>query len=330
MGSTSVKAVKLERRGGRLRLAGVALADFRDGVDGEGLEEVVRSVLAECEARRRPCPIITALGGSSISVKHVLLPQMSRQAVAESIRWEARRHIPFGETEFVLDFQVLDGHGEGAELPVLLAAVETRALEDHLTMMEGAGVEPCVVDLVPLALINEVDEEGLLDGEAAAVVDLGASIVTVAVYKRNGFFFSRSFSIAQAVPRETDAPRAAGGVAGGPHSLRAEERTDEPEEPLSAPSVLETGWRKTAIQEVRRSLAFYNIETKKQGIGRIFLVGGRALEEGVAAEFQEALGIETAVLDPLGSVEAAVDLSEIAQQGPRLAVAMALARRPLA
>jgi type IV pilus assembly protein PilM len=325
VGTTSVKAVCLGHHAGGAKLLGLGIADVRSNATGEPSDaprqnakaEAIREALARAGADpSKPMPIITAVGGPGVSVKHVAFPPMPRNALAESIHWEARKHVPFGESEFILDFQILDeGQGNG-EMQVLLAAVETELVEHHVADLAAAGVEPDIVDLVPLALMNEADEEGLLNSAALAVVDLGVSAINLSIYRRGGLFFSRTVPLL--VGRHP-------GVRGrnGPNGSINGAAPDAHEAPAS-----NEGWRDVALAEIRRSLTFYNNETGKKGIEKICLTGGRALVPGVAAELSENLGVETETLDPLKRVEdTAVDVAELAEHGPRFAVAMGLARR---
>ena len=87
-------------------------------------------------------------------------------------------------------------------------------------------------------------------------------------------------------------------------------------------------WQTFVLKEVQRSLAFYNSETGRRGIDRIYLSGGRALTEGIAGKFTDSLKVETQVLNPLEGLEGAgVDVEGFREQGPKFALAMSLARR---
>jgi type IV pilus assembly protein PilM len=305
VGTTSVKAATLSHQGGAAQLVGLAAAEIPESEDrAAATTKAIQAALAGSGAGKNT-PIVSAVGGSGISVKHVTFPEMPKQALAESIRWEARKHVPFEGSDFVLDFQPLDGANsdDGGELQVLLAAVETKLLDSHVEMLAAAGVEPDAVDLIPLALINEVEEEGLLDSQALAVIDLGVKSITMAVYRRGGLFFARSIPLVG----KTAAARAANG----------EDKTAGDE-----------SWFKTVLREVRRSLTFYHNETSKQGIDKIYLTGGRALEPGIDAMMRKDLGIPTEVLNPLAKVPiTGVNIESLKSEGPRFAVAIGLARR---
>jgi len=154
-------------------------------------------------------------------------------------------------------------------------------------VLADAGVEPSIVDLTPAALINEVDEEGLLNGQAVAVADLGHQSASLSVFRRGGFFFARSIPI---VPNEEK-------------------------------------WLEHVLTEVRFSLTFYNNETGRKGIESLYLAGGRSLQSGVVDRFADTLGVSTELMDPLAAAGAFELGGDLEAQSPRFALAMGLARR---
>jgi type IV pilus assembly protein PilM len=332
IGSTSVKAVRLAHRKTGVKLAGVAAVDIPAlgwlSGDNERQDrpviEAIREALERCGAvEDLNAPVVTGLGGTGVSVKHVAFPDMSVEDMGKSIQWEARKHVPFSGANFVLDFQVVGRTGgeEEGELQVLLAAVDARLLESHIETLEEVGVEPDVVDLTPLALLNEADERGLINGEALAVIDLGASTVTLTAYRRGGLFFTRSFRISRIRPKSLTGPE---------HDAGDAKASDVPGGDAAGPKATPDNdpWLKDVLTEVKRSLIFYHNQTEKRGIDRIYLTGGNALVPGTAEAFSSTLGVATDVLDPLEGVDASgVNLRAVRDQGTRFAVAMGLARR---
>jgi type IV pilus assembly protein PilM len=328
VGANSVKGVRLAHHGRKIRLLGLGVAEIAreagktpsDGPQVDPCVEAISQVLTRCGAdAHRRVPIVTAVGGPGVSIKHVAFPPMPRHVLAESIHWEARKHVPFGESEFVLDFQILDGSDEDEEgkMQVLLAAVETRLVDEHVAALASAGVEPDTVDLAPLALMNEAEEEGLLNNSTIAVADLGVSAISLAIHRRGGLFFSRTVPLLPS----THLKKTNVGKGSWNRSVDVKERGEAPVE-------TDDGWREVAHSEIRRSLMFYNNETGKKGIEKMYLTGGRALVPGVADELTESLGISTEVLNPLEHIaDSAVEIGQLIDHGPRFALAMGLARR---
>lgn len=316
VGTESVKAVRLQHTGESVRLVGIALADIdyptanrSEGDEGarKARVEAIKSALkASGTDISASCQIVTAVEGPSISVKHVTFPKMPSPSLAESIGWEAKKHVPFGASEFVLDFQPLARvtAEETDDMHVVLAAVEQRHIDEHVALVSEAGVEPDTVDLVPLALMNELSEEGLIDGGAVAAVEIGAGTLSVSIYRSGGLLLVRSVRMP---------------VSHGDGSASEKGGTG---------SRTSSDWQTFVLKEVQRSLAFYNSETGRLGIDRIYLSGGRALTDGVVDAFRNSLKVATDVLNPLeGIADADIDIESLRAQGPRFALAMSLARR---
>ena len=318
VGAESVKAVRLRHAGERVRLVGIALAEIDyptanrsatdEGANGARVAAIASALKASGTDISASCQVVTAVEGPGVSVKHVSFPKMPNPSLAESIGWEAKKHVPFGASEFVLDFQPLvrETGEEANEMHVLLAAVEQRHIDSHVGLVCDAGVEPYTVDIAPLALMNELGAEGLVKDGAVASVEIGASTLSVAIYRAGGLLLVRSVRM----PVTT---AVAGAAASGGEGESEEVRRK---------------WQTFVLKEVQRSLAFYNSETRRRGVDNIYLSGGRALAEGVAERFTDALKVTTEVLNPLEDlVDAKIDIESLLPQGPRFALAMSLARR---
>ena len=318
VGAETVKAVVLRHARDSVTLVGIALAEIdyptanRSATDedanGARIDAIKSALKTSGTNTSVSCRVVTAVAGPSVSVKHVSFPKMSNPNLAESIGWEAKKHVPFGASEFVLDFQLLEREAgeEADEMHVLLAAVEQRHIDSHVELVCDAGVEPSAVDIVPLALMNELGAQGLVKDGAVASVEMGASTLSVSIYRAGGLLLVRSVRM----PATTGAGSAAASGGEG-ESEKARRR-----------------WQTFVLKEVKRSLAFYNSETGRRGIDKIYLSGGRALAEGVAERFTDALKLPTEVLNPLRDLaEAKIDIESLLPQGPRFALAMSLARR---
>jgi len=318
IGTTSVKVVRLAHSGSSTKLQGVAMAEIRepdgseDGQESgrERIVDAIRQALAAAGASgSKRSPVVTAIGGPQVSIKHVPFPRMSEQDLADSVRWEAKKHLPFDVSNAVLAVQILErtDREDDEAMQVLLTAVESSYVDEHISLIIDAGLEPDVVDLAPLALMNEVAEEGLVNGRAVAVVEMGRTMTHLSVYAKDSLFFSRAVPMPASSPGSDD---------------RTDSKGDAPGNG-SPPA-----WLSHVLRETRFSLTYYNNETGKHGIEAVYLAGGHALEEGIADAFRETLGIPTETLNPLEHVASEpLQIEELSRQGARFALAMGLARR---
>lgn len=299
VGSSSVKVVRLSHGRGASELLGAAIAEIQGAGKSDLPEDAGRLATIDAIARafvglgvepEKAGTIVSSVGGTSVSVKHVEFPKMSDGELSESVTWESKKHIPFDSAGADITCMRLKRGELGGEnsMHVLLAAAYEGTVDEHVALLAEVGAEPAVVDLTTLALLNEANAEGLLNGGAVAVLELGRSFAHLSVYVSGGLLLSRSIPIA-----DKD------------HS-----------------------WLEHVLTEVRFSLAFYNNETGKRGIDAVYLSGGRALDEIVRQRFEEELGVGVKLLDPLGSVASHdIDVGELKAHSARFALAMGLARR---
>lgn len=299
IGSSSVKVVRLTHGRGASELLGAAIAEIQGAGKPDLSQDDARSATVDAIERafaglgiepQKAGTIVSSVGGTNVSVKHVEFPKMTDSELSESATWESKKHIPFDATGADITCARLKrGESDGQDsMHVLLAAAYEGTVDEHVALLAEVGAEPAVVDLTTLALLNEVDAEGLLNGEAVAVLELGQSFAHLSVYAAGGLLLSRSIPIAST----------------------------------------EDAWVEHVLTEVRFSLAFYNNETGKKGIEAVYLSGGRALDESVRKRFEKDLGVDVKLLDPLGSIAACdIDIEELKAQSARFALAMGLARR---
>lgn len=125
---------------------------------------------------------LSALPGDRVAWRTLSLPFRDRKRLAQTVPFELENHVLFGLDDSIVDYHVLRRDNDGTT--VLAALVSKRELEEHLALLRSAGVDPKTVGLAPLAALNVLT---LVPGlpPTFAFVDLGATYVTVALY-RNG------------------------------------------------------------------------------------------------------------------------------------------------
>src|SRR6266850_3482035 len=128
IGSSSVKAVELQRKGGALHLLNLGFENLQADsvVDGQIMElnnvsNVITNIFNEHQIRTTR--IAAGVSGHSVIVKNIVLPQMSEDELRESFSWHAEEHIPFDIADVNLDYQIT-GHSDDA-LSVLMAACKS-------------------------------------------------------------------------------------------------------------------------------------------------------------------------------------------------------------
>lgn len=125
--------------------------------------------------------VVSALPGELVTHRILTLPFRDRKRLDRTMPFELESHLPFEIDDAVVDYQVLGTDGEAA---VVLAALAPKAVvRDHLAALAAAGIDPRVVDLAPLAVLN-VLRMGQADRErSTALLTLDTDRTTVALLR---------------------------------------------------------------------------------------------------------------------------------------------------
>src|SRR5438132_4486569 len=157
IGSSSVKAVELQKKGGSLQLASLGYENLQTDtiVDGQIMElnnvsNVISSIFNEHKIKT--LGVAAGVSGHSVIVKNIVVPPMSEEELHESFSWHAEEHIPFDIADVNLDYQIT-GSADDA-LCVLLAACKSDKIANVKQAIQLSGKQPVVVDVDAFALQN--------------------------------------------------------------------------------------------------------------------------------------------------------------------------------
>src|SRR5919112_1192997 len=199
IGSSSVKAVELAGKPGALSLVNLGFEGLQPDtvVDGQIMElNDVSGVISGVFARHqfKTDRVAAGVSGSSVIVKNIIVPQMTREELEGSIDWHAEEHIPFEISDVSLDYQVV---GSGADsLHVLMAACKRDFIANIRQAVQLAGKQPAVIDVDAFALQNcyELNYEPS-DDRVVALLNVGASTMNINIVKGVRSVFTRDVSV---------------------------------------------------------------------------------------------------------------------------------------
>src|SRR4026208_2304548 len=157
IGSSSVKAVELQRKGSALQLMSLGYDNLQPDtvVDGQIMElnnvsNVIVSIFNEHTIKTQR--VAAGVSGHSVIVKNIVLPQMSEDELQESFSWHAEEHIPFDIGDVNLDYELT---GKSSEtLHVLMAACKSDKIANVKQAIQLAGKQPVIIDVDAFALQN--------------------------------------------------------------------------------------------------------------------------------------------------------------------------------
>jgi type IV pilus assembly protein PilM len=338
IGSHAIKLVRFGLQGSRHQLLNAAMFPLPPDtvIDGAiakpvAVEEALRHLLVLEEINDKEAAL--ALSGHSVIVKRVQMVRMTEEDLVNAIPFEAGQHIPFDIADVNIDFQILDGpaqgHSQGNQMEVLLAAAKKDRVEELSRVAKAINLHPLVVDVDMLALINcfELNHPEAIDGHVVSLVHIGASMMTVLILKDGMSTFQRDIPFGgsqyTAAFQKTFAlnPEDAEAVKLGGKEVRR---------PQS--EVLSVLQRVTedAVAEIQRSFDFYLASAGDELIETVFLSGGCARMKGLVQVLGARLKLPVEMLDPFRAVEVPAqrfDADYVRDIAPMVAVAAGLAIR---
>ena len=334
IGSSSVKAVELAKKGAALQLLSLGFENLQTDtiVDGQIMElNNVSNVITQIfnEHQIRTTRVAAGVSGHSVIVKNIVLPQMSQEELQESFSWHAEEHIPFDIADVNLDYE-LTGRSDDA-LHVLMAACKSDKIANVRQAIQLAGKQPVIIDVDAFALQNcyEVNYRPRA-GEIVALLNVGAATMKINILNGTRSVFARDASVGGSqytslLQRELGLSyEQAEGVKRGM-------ALPEGVEPRPIQPIVETVSEALAL-EVKKTFDFYraSVQEGEATIQKILLAGGGSKLPGLADYLSHKFEIPVEVFDPFKQIEVDAkkfDPDYMREIVPEMAVAVGLALR---
>jgi type IV pilus assembly protein PilM len=334
IGSSAVKAVELKPMAKGYRVAAFASEPVPpdaivDGaiIDGTAVAEAIKRLFEAHGFKARE--VAASLSGNAVIVKKISLPVMTEQELDESIHWEAEQYIPFDIQDVNLDYQVLDGGGDGkGSMDVLLVAAKKDKITDYTSVIAQAGRQAVVVDVDAFALQNAFEANYGIDlGAVTALLNAGASATNVNIVVGDQSVFTRDISMGgnaytEAVQRELNLTFDAAEQAKRGHVV--EDVSFEDVRPVLRATT------ENLLLEIQKTFDFFKTTTGLDRLDRIMLCGGGSRVEGFVEALHERFGTPVELLDPFKQIEfdsKRLGIEQPADVAPTAAVAVGLALR---
>jgi type IV pilus assembly protein PilM len=334
IGSSSIKAVELQRKGNSYQLVNLGFENLQADtvVDGQIMElnnvsDVITNIFTEHQIRTSR--VAAGVSGHSVIVKNIVLPQMNEDELRESFSWHAEEHIPFDISDVNLDYHVTSSSSDA--LNVLMAACKSDKIANVKQAIQLAGKHPVVIDVDTFALQNcyELNYQPKT-GEVVALLNIGASTMNINILNGTRSVFARDASVggsqytsllqkelgltfeqAEAVKRGYPLPQ---GI-----------------EPRPIQPIIETVSDILAL-EIRKTMDFYRAtaEEGEEAIQKILVAGGSSKLPGLPDYLSKRFEIPFEPFDPFRQIEVdgrKFDPDYMKEIVPDMAIAVGLALR---
>jgi type IV pilus assembly protein PilM len=254
---------------------------------------------------------------------------MTETELEESIQWESERYIPFDINDVNIDFQIVGSDVENPEvMDVILVAAKKDVINDYVSVIMEAGLNPLIMDVDAFALENMLainyDAE---KGETLAVANVGASITNINILKNSVSAFTRDIykggnQVTEEIQRQLhiDFDEA--------EKIKVGSKVDGASQPVIQ-KVLKEASESLAV-EIGNSLDFFQSATTYEKIIKLYLSGGGSKIKDFDILLQQHLGIPVEMINPFKKVEFSekeFDMEYMREIGPVMAVGVGLASR---
>jgi type IV pilus assembly protein PilM len=345
IGSHSIKLVEIEdsKRGKVLRNFGVIGLPQNAIVEGSIKEmEIVSSAIKNLfkHLRVKNKNVASSISGYSVIVKKISISQRSDAELEATIPDEAEQYIPFDISDVNLDYEVLPSAVGAADvekgdkesekediMDIMLVAAKKDIVEDYVSLLQLASLNPVVLDVDAFALQNAFEISSEETSGCFAIVNVGAEELGINAIKEGVSIFTRDSSyggsqITEAIMSKFDVSHEEADRIKLGGAKMDQERAAMEEIFTSVVS----GW----VQEIKRALDFLGTTYPDESIEKIFVTGGSCRIPG----FQKYLEMETDIpveeLNPFASLqisERVFDPKYLGYMASQAAVAVGLALR---
>lgn len=332
--STAIKLLQFAEDGDLYRVEHFAIEPLPEGAvrdkaidDVDAVATAIERAVKMSGSKAKRCAV--AVSGSAVITKTISLPSdLSSADVEGQVELEANQYIPYPLDEVSLDFEVLGPSQRNPELSdVLLAACKTESVELRSAAVEAAGLKPHVVDVEAYAIANAFglirDPDRSSDSETVALVDVGAHMTTLVIYRAGRVRYTREHPFGGRQLIDEIKRR---------YNMNDEEATffergETPPEGFED-EILEP-FEQSVVQHISRSLQFYASSSDYANVDALYLAGGCARLDGIDNRVGGELGIDTQIADPIErlSVGSKVATQSLKRNAPGLMVAAGLATR---
>lgn len=149
IGSSTVKGVELTKSGSKFTITGYAQAEI---ASAGTLKDAILAVVKE--GRFKSKQVVSSVSGRSVIVRYINTPVMKAEELKSSMKFEADKYIPFEMDEVILDAEPLERDEESGDMRVVLVAVKKDIVNEHVRLLQEAGLYPYIIDVDCFALGN--------------------------------------------------------------------------------------------------------------------------------------------------------------------------------
>ncbi len=327
IGSSSIKAVQIERKRNSFRL--VTLGEIKTPVDfySQSLNDK-RTMAAAIKKlvdhiKLTTSNVVLSLPETAVFSQVIELPFLSETELASAINFEAEQYIPVPLTEVRLEYIVISSQPKGKDknMEVMLVAAQKNAIKQMSEIINMAGLTPVALETEIFALARTVKNSS---GGDCLVLDLGHQTSKILSFYQGNIILTRTLKTAgealtRAIVRDLNMD-----------FFKAEQYKNtyglEPEalEGKIRRSLLPTF--NVIVTELKKTQDYFSQKILGGKINILFVSGAGALLPGLNSYLAQSLNLEVGTFDPFKNLTSEKRIEEIKNK-PKFATVIGLALR---
>ena len=207
IGNAFIKAVEVTSKGGQLSVTGMGVIatppeSYNNGnvLSVTALSGAIRSMWKQAGLSSKST-VFSVAGTGSLVVRVIEVPKMSDGELADNMKVDADRYIPFPPSEVVMEAKALrdlPNDPDAANMEVLLAAAQREIIDLHVSVVQKAKLSPRAIDVEPLALARVLQLDLLAQNpivdydDVTAVLNIGQTGTEITIMRGDIVVFTRS------------------------------------------------------------------------------------------------------------------------------------------
>jgi len=197
VGTSAVKVIQMANVDGAMTVVKSALVDI-GGLPGNQEEALASLKTAMIGIDTKGAKVVAIVGCPQTCTRKIIAPHMPKKELDQAVRWEAKNAIPFSIDDALMDFEILDEVSEKGvrKLIMAVAAAPKETVDKLLSLFFKAGIEVSALIPISSGLQNLIAHSKEKDQEIKAIVEMGASVTELNIYREGQLAFSRKLPVA--------------------------------------------------------------------------------------------------------------------------------------
>ncbi len=300
IGTSSIKLAEVDVSGRGAKLKRFAIQPIEPGqvvggdlTDISAVSAAIEGLVKMTKTRRRN--VATALWGSSVIIKRIVMPKMPAGIDRDQLKWEAEQYIPFDINEIGLEYHIMKGPPGGETMDVLLVAAKNECLFKFYEAVESARLKCAIVDVASFALANCFEfNYGIFD-RPTALINVGAGVTNFVVVEKGEVSFARDVSVGGSM-YSSEIAKAMNVSLAEAEALKISASLKQ-EVPNEVPSII-SSINEQIVEELRNSFEFYAATSGGTQVVKFYVSGGSMFVPGLIEQVATSAGIPFETLNP--------------------------------